>query len=298
MMDYGQMPRGLGSRRILTRQMCLKFRAMEEPNWLDSNRTRIAFLDAAYGGVGGDRCVFGEFQFGRETEPIEVADVASAVLNQQSLNPRRRQIVSLIDTLLVPVSTQLKELPCDQIVEFCRAQCESRGIPPENFYYDSGMRVALVQAFARLWSATTNGLDCGGSASDDRKVSADIDVTCKDYYDNKITEIWYAVRLAVEAGQFRGLTEEVMHEFCQREWEMVGTNKTKLQPKDKMKKATGRSPDLADAVAIGLWGAILKGFIIQRLKSAHQARRDDRWKRDIREKASNLWTTKQLNHAA
>jgi len=298
MMDLGRMPRGLGSRRVLTRQMCLKFRALEEPNWLDANRTRIGFLDAAYGGVGGDRCVFGEMQFGRETEPIEIEEIAGAVLNQQSLNSKRRSIVSLIDTMLVPVSVKMADLPCDQIVNFCRAQCEARGIPPENFYYDSGMKVALVQAFARLWSSTTNGIDFGGSASDDRKVSDDIDVFCKDYYDNKITEIWYAVRLAVEAGQFRGMTEEVLQEFCQREWEMVGKNKIKVQPKDKMKRATGRSPDLADSVAIGLWGCILKGFIIQRLKSKRQAMRDDRWKRELREKATNLWRGKQLNHAA
>lgn len=299
MMDMGRMPRGLGSRRVLTRQMCLKFQAMNEPNWLDGNRTKIAFLDASYGGVGGDRCIFGEIQFGIETPPeSDPSEVASAVINQASLNNRRRQIIALIDTVLVPVSTQLKDLPCDQIVNFCKSQCESRGIAPENFYFDSGMRVALVQAFSRLWSVNVQGMDCGGSASDDRKVSQDIDVICRDYYDNKITEIWYAVRLGVEAGQFRGMSEEVMHEFCQREWEMVGKNKTKIQTKEKMKKATGRSPDLADAVAIGFWGAIQKGFMIQRLKSPGQVMRDDRWKRKLKEQASNLWRGKELNHAA
>lgn len=297
MMDMGRMPRGLGSRRVLTRQMCLKFGAMNEPNWLNANRTKIAFLDASYGGVGGDRCVFGELDFGAENTAIDISDMASAIVSQKDLNPKRRQIIALIDTVLVPVSTQLKDLPVDQIVNFCRAQCEARGIPPENFYYDSGMRVALVQAFARLWSNNCNGLDCGGTASPDRSVSHDISVLCKDYYDNKITEMWYAVRLAVEAGQFRGMTEEVMHEFCQREWEIVGKNKTKVQPKDQMKKATGRSPDLADSVAIGLWGAIQKGFIIQRLKSERQAMKDDRWKQVLMQKQASIWKG-QLNHAA
>ena len=297
MMDMGRMPRGLGSRRVLTRQMCLKFHAMEEANWLNANRTKIAFLDAAYGGVGGDRCIFGELQFGQEAVSGDPSDVASAIINQSPLDPKRRNIISLVETVLVPVSTQLKDLPCDQIVNFVRAQCEARGIPPENFFYDSGMRVALVQAFGRLWSSNTNGVDCMGTASPDRNVSHDIEVLCKDYYDNKITEIWYAVRLAVEASQFRGMTESVMQEFCQREWEMVGKNRTKVQPKDKMKQATGRSPDEADAVAIGVWGAIVKGFIIQRLKSERQAFKDDRWKRALEEKSSKLWR-KQLDHAA
>ena len=297
MMDLGRMPRGLGSRRVLTRQMALKFHAMDEPNWLSVNRTRIAFLDAAYGGVGGDRCIFGELQFGEEVSDPDVNATAEAVINQRPLNAPRRQIIALIDTTLVPVSTNFKDLPCDQIVNFVRAQCESRGIPPENFFFDAGMRTALVQAFSRLWSNTVNSLDCGGTASD-RKVSADIDVSAKDYYANNITEMWYSVRLVVEAGQWRGMTEGPLAEFCQREWGMVGKNRIQVEPKHEMKKKCGRSPDEADAVAIGLAGAMKKGFVIEKLKSAIQARRDDRWKRELREKSQNLWRSGALDHAA
>lgn len=296
-MNLGMMPRGLGSRRVLTRQECLKFQAMDDPNWLDSNRTKIGFLDAAFGGVGGDRCVFGEIQFGREADTIEASDVAAAVINRAPLGGRHRQILALIDTMLVPVSVKLSDLPCDQIVNFCREQCESRGIQPENFFYDAGMRSALVQAFARLWSTTTNAIDFGGSASE-RKVSNDIDVIAKDYYENKITEVWYNVRLVVQAGQFRGMTDDVLREFCQREWGTVGKNKIQVEPKAEMKKKTGRSPDLADSVSIGVFGAIDRGFLIERLKSARQAIRDDRWKRALREKAQESWRGKELNHAA
>ena len=295
MMDLGRMPRGLGSRRVLTRQACHKFGALEEPNWLDSNRTRIGFLDAAYGGVGGDRCIFGELQFGREAETLDAADIAGAVINRTALNGRRRQVLALIDTVLVPVSTQMKDLPCDQIVSFVRAQCESRGIPPENFYFDAGMRSALVQAFSRLWSNTVNAVDCGGTASD-RKVSADIDIVAKDYYANKITEMWYSVHYIVEASQWRGMKEGPLLEFCQREWGYVGRNKIQVEPKEEMKKKTGRSPDEADAVVIGVHGAIERGFIIERLKSVHQAVRDDRWKRELREKSDTM-RPRTLNHA-
>lgn len=294
-MNLGMMPRGLGSKRVLTRQLCQKFRALDEPNWLDSNRTRIGFLDAAYGGVGGDRCIFGELQFGREADLLEVADLAAAVISQSAINSKRRLVLCLIETVLVPVSVKLADLPCDQIVDFCRSECESRHIPPENFFYDAGMRSALVNAFGRLWSNSCNAIDCGGTASD-RKVSGDIDVVAKDYYANKITEMWYSVRLVVEAGQWRGMSQEVLQEFCQREWGQVGKNKIQVEPKADMKKKTGRSPDLADAVAIGVAGAIERGFLIERLKSARQAVRDDRWKRELREKASNL-RPKQLNHA-
>ena len=297
MMDQGRMPRGLGSRRVLTREMCRKFHAFDEPNWLDGNRTRIAFLDAAYGGTGGDRCIFGELQFGREVAPLDPSVLAGSVVNQRPIPGNNRQILALIDTTLVPVSSNFADLPCDQIVNFCRAQCESRGIPPENFFYEAGMRAALVQAFARLWSSTTNALDCMGTASQDRKVSANIDVLCCDYYANKITEMWYSVHHIVESGQWRNMTDGPLMEFCQREWGYVGKNKIQVEPKKDMKKKTGRSPDEADSVATGVEGAIQRGFIIERLKSVRQAVRDDRWKRDLREKAKTLWR-KELNHAA
>ena len=297
MMNMGRMPRGLGSRRVLTRQMCKKFGALDEPNWLDGNRTKIGFLDAAYGGTGGDRCIFGELQFGREAELLDGSAAAESIINQKPLNSKRRMVMALIDTLLVPVSVKLAELPCDQIVNFCRQQCESRGIPPENFYYEAGMRSALVQAFARLWSSTTNALDCMGSASKDKKVSADIDVLCSDYYANKITEMWFGVHYVVESGQFRNMTEGPLMEFCQREWGYVGKNKIQVETKEEMKKKTGRSPDEADGVVIGVTGAIMKGFVIERLRSARQAIRDDGWKRDLREKSRELWSGAQLNHA-
>lgn len=297
-MDLGMMPRGLGSRRVLTRQECLKFHAMDDPNWHSVSRTWIAFLDAAYGGIGGDRCVFGLMQFGHEVTPPDSTATAEAVINQRPVNLKQRQVVALIETMLVPVSVKNTDLPCDQIVNFVRAQCESHGVPPDNFFYDAGMRSSLVEAFARLWATTTNAIDCGGTASPDRKVSADIDILAKDYYENRISEMWFSVRLAVQANQFRGMTEDVMREFSQREWGRVGKNKIQVEPKADMKKKTGRSPDLADAVAIGLTGAIRKGFIIERLKSARQAIRDDRWKRELREKSSTLWHAGTLNHAA
>lgn len=297
MMDLGRMPRGLGSKRVLTKQMAQKFNALLEPDWLDSNRTKIAFCDAAFGGVGGDRCIFGELQFGMENTPPNLESMVNSVINQSPPGRKARQILALIETLLVPVSVKFSDLPCDQIANFCREQCEARGISPENFYYDAGGRAALVSAFARLWSVAVNAVDCGGSASD-KKVSNEIDILAKDYYFNKITEMWYSVRRIVESGQFRGMTEWPLLEFCQREWGYVGKNKIQVEPKDKMKLKTGRSPDEADAVAVGVWGAMQKGFVIEALKSARQANRDDRWKRDLRQKSRELHAGSMLNHAA
>lgn len=295
MMNQGMMPRGQGSRRVLTRQMCEKFGARNEPNWLNSNRTRIAFLDAAYRGVGGDRCVFGWLEYGDEMPPEAdlPAALATALVNQPAPADSRRKILHLQETMVVPITNDFKEMPEDQIVAFVVAKCIELNIPPENFYFDSGMRTSLVQAFGRLWSSTVNSIDCGGTPSE-RKVSYDIEVLAKDYYSKFITELWYTVRLVVEAGQFRGMTDDVMIEFSSREWTMVSANKIEVEPKAKMKAKIGRSPDLADAVAVGVWGAISRGFVVRRLAGDKQRRRDDRWKNEMRDKAKGFWNAGQM----
>lgn len=299
MMVEGKMPRGQGSRRVITRQMCEKFGAMMEPNWLNTSRTRIAALDAAYRGLGGDRCVFLILEFGDETPPIpDGSEVVSNIINQSAPRSDSHQILALIDLLIVPiVADKEADLPEDQIVKFVMDQCGKRNIQPQNFFFDSGMRTSLVSAFGRLWSPNVNSLDCGGSPSE-RKVSADIDVLCKDYYSKKITEYWYSVRLIIEAGQFRGMTTDVMNEGCAREFKRVGANKIEVETKEEMKAKTGYSPDKFDALAIGVEGARDRGFVIKRLGGDRRKRETDTWKRQLRDRANNLWRGKELNYSA
>jgi hypothetical protein len=244
MMNAGVMPRGQSLRRVLSRAFCMKFQAFDAPVWLDERRTRIGFLDAAYGSTGGDRCVFGEIQFGISVDGINV--------------------LALIDTVLVPVSALKEELPEDQIANFVRNQCQTRGIPPDNVYFDSTGRGALMGSFARLWSPMINGVEFGGKP-DDVPVSNEIQTPAREYYDRKVTQLWFTTRLVVESGQFRGMTEDALMEFSAREWGIGTNNKKFVEPKDQMKIKTGRSPDIADAIVVGVWGATKRGFVIKKL---------------------------------
>src|SRR5208283_1209222 len=236
MMCQGMMPKGQGSRRVITRNLCDKFRARDEPIWASTDKVKLAALDAAYRGVGGDRCVlmFGEYGPEATDESDLGTRVVESLINQVPLRTNRPVIFALTETIIVPIKGGIKDDPEDQIATFVMSECEQRGIPPENLFYDSGMRTALVQSFARIWSTRTNSIDCGGPASD-RKVSWDIDVFCRDYYSKRITELWYNVRQVIESGQFRGMTEDVMMEGCAREWTLVGANKIEVEPKEKMK---------------------------------------------------------------
>lgn len=299
MFNDGRMPHGLGSTRVITRQECIKFGAKDEPIWLNSNLTKIVTLDAAYGGVGGDRCMLAEHHFGREITPLNPADIiTSSLLNQTNPKDKLRQIIALIHTTLVPITIEPGVTPQEQIVKFCQKYCEDRGIPPENFGFDSGMRTSLVQEFDRTWSNRVQSIDCGGPASSDRKVSADIDVFCKDHYSKFVTELWFSFRMTVLARQYRGLTDEVIMEFAAREWGMVGANKIEVETKKDMRRKIGKSPDLADAVALGIEMARRKGFVIRQLgESRKDAFKSEQWKDDLESKSREFWQSGQLQEA-
>lgn len=277
MMDEGRMPRGQGTRRVITRQLCLKHGAMEEPLWLNSTRTRIGALDAAYRGVGGDRCVFMELAFG--------------------MNSERKLILALVDTMVIPIKDSPIETPEDQIALQVKDQCERRWIKPDNFGFDSTGRGSLMAAFARLWSPHVVPVEFGGSPTE-RPVSNGLDVVCKDYYSKFVTELWYSVRLVIEGDQFRGMTDDVMAEGCSREWTIVGANKIEVEPKDKTKLKIGRSPDLFDTLVTGVEVARRRGFKIERIINPIHHNRSERWKEDLRDRAKALWSNHSLNYKA
>lgn len=296
MMNEGRMPRGQGSHRVLTRPMCQKFHAFEEPIWRNSQIKKIAFMDAGY---GGDRCIFGEINFGQQAN-AQFAEVASIPFaNNEAPVIIPKQLLHLVDVVNVPISADKgAALPEDQIVNFTVAELAKRGIPIDDFFYEPGMRTKLTVAFARITGRTGNPIDCMGKATE-RKVASGIDVLCVDYYANLITEFWWSVRLVVEADQFRGMTEDAVSEFSAREWKKVGQNKIQVEPKEDMRKKTGRSPDVGDGIAIGVEGCRQRGFIIVKIGSEviRNNPQMDRWKREARDKSHQVWHSSDLEYA-
>lgn len=298
MFNEGRMPRGQGSRRIITRQLCLKNHALEEPIWLNSKRKYVTALDAAYRSVGGDRCVLMRLAFGPESnsDTDEGTKLVQSIVDQSLINPEERIILAILDTIIIPIKAGDFESPEDQITMFCKVQHEQWRIGPEDFFFDAGMRTSLVSSMAKLWSPQVNTIDFGGKPSE-RPVSSAIDVSCRDYYSKFVTELWYSSRLLIEAEQLRGLTESIMMEGCAREWKMVSGNKIEVETKAEMKVKTGQSPDLYDTLVIGIEGARRKGLVIRRLSTKEVAQQDTRWKKDLKDKAKTLWHGKQLVHS-
>lgn len=269
----GSMKIGQMIKRVLTRDLCRQFLATSQDIVWDGPTTKICGLDAAY---GGDRCVAGHIEFGKSIEG--------------------KTTILIRPPFIVPIRANSDKQPEDQIAEWIKEYCRKNSIPPENFFHDSTGRGSLGTALARIWSAQCNPIEFGGSPTT-RPVSLDLYIwdqsekrrrlkRCDEHYSKFVTELWFSVRYAVEAGQVRGLSEDVMDEFCMREWKKVRSDKIELEKKEDMKERVGRSPDLADFVSICFEGARQRGFQISRLANAEAEQKSLEWLRSLADKAT------------
>ena len=278
---------GLNTKRVISYQLCKQNKALDDVIWDGTPRTKIFGLDAAYGGAGGDRCVGGYAEFGR--------DVSGTI------------ILKYWKPVVIPILVNLPKLPEDQIAEWVRNFCQGNGIPPENMFYDSTGRGSLGPSLARVWSANINPVEFGGAPSD-RPVTMDHYVmdrngqrrlqTCKEHYSKFVTELWFSTVYAIKAGQVRGLTEDVIDDGCMREWQEVAGNKIEVETKIKMKERTGQSPDLYDWAVIILEGARRRGFQIKKMVNAEEDDSNHEWITDLIAKSRKLRESHALNYAA
>lgn len=251
----------LTARRVITQEICRQFFTFDEINWDDGKTLKIGALDAAYGSIGGDRCMGGHIEFGK------------------SVGGKIRILIH--PPVLVPVSVKFKEQPEDQIAKWAKEYCGKNQIEPENFFYDSTGRGALGTSFARIWSALVNPVEFGGAATK-RPVSADLYIfdeqekrrrlkRCDEHYRKFVTELWWSVRLVIESDQMRGMTDEICREGCMREWKEVAGNKIEVETKLETKERMGRSPDIFDWLVTAVEGARRRGFQISKLNSAENS---------------------------
>jgi hypothetical protein len=278
---------GLNAKRVISYQLCKQNKALEDVVWDGSARTKIFGLDAAYGGAGGDRCVGGYGEFGR--------DVAGTT------------ILKYWKPIVIPILVNIPVLPEDQIAEWVKNFCQSNGIPPENMFYDSTGRGSLGPSLARKWSANINPVEFGGPPSD-RPVTMDHYImdrngvrrlkTCKEHYSKFVTELWFSTVYAIKSGQVRGFTEEVIDDGCMREWQEVAGNKIEVETKIKMKERTGQSPDLYDWAVIVMEGARRRGFTIKKMINVQETKNNRKWIEEMIERQRKLRESHQLDYAA
>lgn len=281
----GAMKIGQLARRVITRELCQKFGAFnKDVIWSGEPRKRIGGLDSAY---GGDRCVTGHVEFGK--------DVTG------------KTVLSIYKPTIVPVRVGTGKEPEEQIADFCKDYCIEHSITPDNFFHDSTGRGSLGTALARVWSAQCNPVEFGGNPTP-RPVSVDLHIwdeklrrmrlkRCDEHYSKFVTELWFAVRYAIEASQIFGLPEDVMEEGCMREWALVKGDKREIESKEDMKERVGRSPDLFDWLSICVEGARRRGFMVAKLANAEEVQKTQEWLRKLRE-AAKTHSSHELKYEA
>jgi hypothetical protein len=282
----GTMKIGTMARRILTRELCERFGAQTQAIWKNDKRTKVYFLDASY---GGDRAVCGGAEFGE--------DVNGKI------------VISFYPQKIIPVVVGGENVE-DQLAKFVKQDCEALGISPSNMGHDATGRGSLGTALARIWSADTNPIESGGVPSD-RPVSLDLFTTdeatgqrrlklCKEFYDRKVSEFWFCVRYAVEAGQIRDLPEDAMDELCARKWDILKNGLHSVEVKDGtrtkpgMKQRTGKSPDHGDCAAGVIEMARRKGFQISKLAMEDKKTFGKNWMEQDMKKSMKLINERQL----
>lgn len=286
---------GLTARRVITQQMCEQFGAFEPCTWSGGPTTLIAGLDAAYGGVGGDRCVLEVVEFGPGIASATASDGMIHLPTPGAVN--YPQLLKVYPPVIVPVSVADKTAtPEEQIGRFCKNHCESLGIAPSNFFFDG--RGALGASLGQVWSPQVNAVEFGGPATK-RPVSQDHwtydpELHLKrlkradEEYSRFVCELWFSVRYTIMSGQLRELPRDVAQEGCQREWRTVTRDRHELETKAEMRERTNKSPDLFDALAIAVEGARRRGFQIAKLGNAQAAQTNDVWLEDMAKKARDF----------
>lgn len=222
---------------ILSDQIITTFKLKERAVWTE-RFTWFASLDPAFT-TDGDACIL---YFGRR--------------GMTEVDGKRRWMIDFSPTegkpgwVLVPIVSD-SGVPVDyQIVNFCKARCEERGIPPEEFALDStGVGGGLGSIFKREWGAVHavdfRGKPTGNPVSDTNPKPA------YEEYDTRASELNFSIRQFAVAGSLRGLSNEACIDFSARRTEYKN-KKNRAEPKKEMKKRINRSPDHGDTVAIGL----------------------------------------------
>lgn len=254
--------------KVITWQICEQGKAFEDVIWEGSERIHIGACDAAYSGIGGDRCVVRHLEYG-----IDISGKNVLLVHEPAIVPIKVSALPNAD------------IPEVQIAKFCAQYFTGLSVPPQNFGFDG--RATLAVEFAKHWSENVVAVDFGGPAT---KRPASLDeftwegeqmqrrlIRCDEKYSKFVTELWFSVRYAILGQQMRGLDKETAEEGTKRLWRYTKGSppRIEVETKKEMKERTKQSPDFFDSLAVGCEMARRLGFVIENLKTTVQAGKNE-----------------------
>lgn len=242
-------PIGLES-TLLDDAIVTMFHCREKAVWTHGFR-KCASLDPAYG--GGDKKILTFLNFG-ETE---------------NENGTKRWVIEAKESINVPIDVESTRPIHYQIVDFCKVECQKRGIGPTQFaMLTAGEGGGLHSIFCQEWGPVV-GIEEGGSPSDapilDSFNPDGTPKTAKQGYDTRASQLLFQVRDFALADGIRGLNNEVIFQGCNRrtfyrngKWCVEpktgakGRTDERGRPVRGYKQRMGHSPDDFDSFTAGV----------------------------------------------
>lgn len=221
--------------RLLSAKVLERYEATSAPVWAGTQWVWLCGLDPSWT-KGGDACVA---DFGRVGTDFRGIKILAHETETVKLNAK----VSGVGTY----EEQLSEVFLD---ECAKRDCHVVAIDISG----SGGRVANAIrncATKRNYKLEILTVDSAGSPDESEMYSmGDMQKNGKQAFDRRVSELWYAYRLDVEAGLIRGvsLTSKATKELCDRRISTDSEKRFEIEKKDDYKKRNnGRSPDHAEA---------------------------------------------------
>lgn len=255
--------------------------AKVDPKEWDSPPLQKALaLDAAYSSQG-DVSPIGWAQFGtiKGVKVMELIDYKNAKEDVKDSNEISAQI----------------------LMDF-KETAESLKIEPRFCGYDSTGWGTVLKHFTNfLWSTSVRAIQFEGKPVE-RFIS--VDKLATEEFDRRVSQLWGQMKPLVRRGQIRGLTVDVVEEMVNRMWDKKKSGRVlAVESKIDMRKRIGKSPDLADMVAILVEVGILNGLLdIQETREV-RTRNLSNFKESIRRpgingrrKFSTCYSTKKLKY--
>jgi hypothetical protein len=198
-----------------------------------------AGLDPAFS-AGGDRAVYTRCEYG-----LSASGIVTAKLDE----PERIQLTLSSGE---PMSYDLADKVINKLIR--------DGLTPAQLCLDvTGSQSSLadiidvewkkkMREYPKLQSGRCRRVSFGGSASD-LPFSIVDNMTCKEKFTNKVSELWFMMRVFGMSDQIRGLSGLAINQFCTRLiLNSNRGNKITIETKKDMKIRTGGvSPDDADS---------------------------------------------------
>lgn len=240
--------------------------------WPPEGLVKTVFTESALVTFGGyDKHIFtgDKFQIIASFDPAYGGDRAClrfAKLGEVSIEGELTWGIEVMPPIIIPIDASSTNPAHYQLSEQVRRQCEKVLIgnhewhcPPENLGVDDTGEGGLCDVFYKTWSNRVIRIEFGGSPSPEPCSLEDMR-PANEVYRNKRAEMYFRSRDSLNSRQLKGIDVETAVELCSIEFDDVGKPKLVLMAKSDYREKFGKSPDLADTVAMLLEVARIKGF--------------------------------------